>query len=66
MRIVSVDVDGVVEPPGPGAPSEPQNSNLELEPGVSPPESKTGRLFCQRQAILVCCLTTVYCFIAFK
>ena len=65
VKIVGDDVDGVVQQAVPGVQDHP-NSNLELEPGVSPPESKTERVCCQHQAIIICCLLTFYCYIAFK
>ena len=59
VKIVSADVEveGSVEQPGA---QDPLNSNLQLDPGVSQPESKTERLSCHQQAIIVCCLLTFY------
>ena len=59
VKIVSVDVDDV-------GLQDHLNANLQVEPGLPPPESKTERLSCHQEAIIICFLITFYCFIAFK
>ena len=60
VKIVSVEVDGVAEQTGPGVQDD-LNSNLQLDPGVSQPESKTERLSSHHEAVIICCLLTFYC-----
>ena len=61
VKIVGADVEGVVRPADTGVQDQ-LNSALQLEPGVSPPDSKGEILAGQQEVVMVCCLLTFYCY----
>ena len=61
VRVKIVSVDGVVQPAAPGVQDQ-LNSALQLEPGVSPPESSRERLAGPPLALMLCWLLTFYCY----